>query len=34
MYSNEPTVKILRIQTSKKFAVISLKFEQQGFVIE
>ena len=28
------TVKILKIQTSKKFAVITLKFEQQGFTIE
>ena len=29
-----PTLKILKIRTPKKFAVITLKFEQGGFSIE
>ena len=28
------TVKILKIQTPEKFAVITLKFEQGGFIVE
>ena len=28
------TVKLLKIQTSEKFAVIILKFEQGGFTVE
>ena len=30
----EGTVKILKIQTPEKFAVITLKFEQDGFTVE
>ena len=32
--AEENTVKILKLKTSEKFAVITLKFEQQGFTIE
>ena len=31
---HEHTVKILKIQTLEKFAVITLKFEQGGFTVE
>ena len=34
MYYNDPTVKLLNVRTPQKFAVITLKFEQDGFTKE
>ena len=33
-WSDQITVKVLKIQTTEKLAVIIIKFEQDGFTVE